>query len=72
MSDYHRIYIKLKDLIERGHCVQFEKVFDDKVEVTVFEARWSKDHFHTSDELLSEVMDKALRMALDRWPKEDD
>lgn len=72
MSDYHRIYMKLADLVERGHAVQLEKNHGE-FEVTVFE-RWAagNDHEHTNGELLSEVMDVAHRKALARWPKEDD
>lgn len=71
MSDYHRIYMKLNDLLERGHVVQFDRA-GRGFEVTVF-PKWERlDHEHTSGEYLSEVMDEAHRKALARWPKEDD
>lgn len=71
MSDYHRIYMKLSDLIDRGHTVQFEKRHGE-FEVTVFEGMRSHDHTHHNGEFLSEVMDQAHLSALARWPKEDD
>lgn len=71
MSDYHRVYMKLNDLLERGHLVQLEKRHNE-FEVTVFEPTIARDHEHTSGQFLSEVMDAAHRNALLRWPKEDD
>ena len=71
MSDYHRIYMKLTDLVERGHAVQFEKR-SGEFEVTIFEGMASHDHVHLNGPFLSEVMDTAHQCALARWPKEDD
>ncbi len=71
MSDYHRVYMKLVDLIERGHTVQITKCLRG-FEVSVFEARYSHDHTHTDGETLSETMDQAHLCARARWPKEDD
>ncbi len=71
MSDYHRMYLKLADLLERGHCVQLEK-HGSNYEVTVFEGVALHDHEHTDGDLLTETVSRAHDKALERWPKQGD
>lgn len=71
MSDYHRIYLKLSDLVERGHTVQVDKR-SNEFEVTVFEGLTSRDHVHVQDQFLSDAMDTVHAIAIARWPREDD
>lgn len=71
MSDYHRVYMKLNDLLERGHCLQLEK-HGSKIEAVVFEHVALRDHCHVDGENLPEVVDAVHAIAVARWPKEDD
>ena len=71
MSEYHRVYIKLLDLLEQGHCVQLEKRHNG-YEITMFEHVALNDHMHTNKETFAAAVESAHRAALYRWPQEDD
>lgn len=71
MSEYHRVYMKLLDLLERGHCVQLEKRHNG-FEITTFEHVGLKDHVHINREGFAEAIADTHEAALNRWPREDD